>query len=466
MAGRTARAATQRLGRGGGTALPGLVASRLAPNLIGNLASALGQGTVTVTGTNGKTTTAHLLALIAERHGLRVLANRSGSNMERGLISAFVDAAGPSGNLPDLTDHIGIFEVDEAALPGLYPALRPRLALFLNLFRDQLDRYGEVDSVAGGWATMLQADGGATALALNVDDPSVAALAAGARGPVIGFGIEDAGMALETPEHAADARFHHCGGPYAYDATYTGHVGLWRCDRCGARRPAPIVAATNVEAGADGTAFDLVIDGASERVMLPLAGLYSVYNALGAAAAAYGLGVPAVTIAGALRNAAPAFGRQERFVIDGREVRVLLAKNPAGLNEVLRALHLAARDGVPLSLLMLLNDEIQDGHDVSWIYDADLETLAGRVGVLVASGGRAHDLALRLVLAGMEPAVVEPEPGRALEAALRLTPPGGRLDVIPTYTAMIAIRAVIAARTGVGPYWTPPVSPGGREVYR
>jgi UDP-N-acetylmuramyl tripeptide synthase len=175
-----------------------------------------------------------------------------------------------------------------------------------------------------------------------------------------------------------------------------------------------------------------------------------VYNALAAAAAAHALGVPAAMIVEALAAAGPAFGRQERFAVDGRTVRVLLAKNPTGLNEVIRAL---AIGGAPLHVLALLNDDIQDGRDVSWVYDADIEHLAALTPDVVCSGDRADDLALRFALAGIAPRAVEPDVERALDIALAGTPAGGRLEVVPTYTAMLQVREVLAHRAGVRPYW-------------
>ena len=449
LLGRAAAQASRRLHRGGGTALPGVVATSFAPDLI-ELFSTLGHGVVTVTGTNGKTTTAHLLTAAAERSGLSPLTNRSGSNLERGLASALVDAIDAAGRLPGAASRLGVLEVDEAALPALWPRLQPRVGVFLNLFRDQLDRYGEIDSIAEGWRAMVASDPGAPALVLNADDPSLQPLRAAARGRVVSFGIEDASVALPGAEHASDARFCACGSTFAYDRVYVGHVGHWRCRGCGIARAAPDVAARLVALREDGTDFELVTPGGSTAVSLPLVGLYSVYNALAGAAGALTLGVSLEVVRETLETAAPAFGRQERISISGREVRLLLTKNPAGLNAVIRTLLATAG---PLHLLWLLNDGIQDGEDVSWIYDADFELLAGREVGLVVSGSRAEDLALRLHLAGVEPDFVEPHTATALEEALAVVPRGGRLDVLATYTAMLELREMVAARAGAHHYW-------------
>lgn len=450
LVGRAAGQVVRRLGRGGGTALPGLIAGRLAPGLMESAVAQLGHGVVTVTGTNGKTTTAHLLTAAARGAGLRPLANRSGSNLERGIASSLVDAIDPRGGVRDSARRLGVFEVDEAHWPLLAPRLRPRVALFLNLFRDQLDRYGEVDSIAAAWRSAIGAASPAPVLVLNVDDPSVAQLAEDTTGEVIGFGIEDMSVALPAPEHATDARFCRCGATFEYEAIYMGHVGRWRCRGCARGRPAPRVAAEGVHLGAEETRFDLVIGDHRVPVAIPLAGLYSVYNALAAAAGAHALGLPVEATARALADSGPAFGRQERFRVEGRTVRLLLAKNPTGLNEVMRALEASSP---PLTLLAMLNDGIQDGRDVSWIYDADVERLAGLVRTLIVSGERADDLALRFALAGIEPSLVETGTGTALDAALRATPAGGRLEVIATYTAMLEIRELLAARSGTGHYW-------------
>ena len=453
IAGAAAAEASRRLGRGGGTALPGLVAATIAPDITAQLVRRAGAGTVVVTGTNGKTTTAHLLAECARAAGSEVIANRSGSNLERGIVSAFLADRGNGAR-----GRLGVLEVDEAALPPLLPALAPRAIVFLNLFRDQLDRYGEVDSVAEGWERMLIADASGATLVLNADDPSIAPLGDAARGEVVTFGIEDDGIARRGPDHASDARFCRCGAPFRYDAIFVAHAGRWRCDACGRSRPRPLVAAHEIEQFEDGSRFVLDLAGERIEVELPLQGLYPIYNALGAAAAAHALGLAAPVVARALAGAGPAFGRQERFQLRGRELRLWLAKNPAGMNAVLRALTAAgtAAGEAPqprLQILAALNDGIQDGRDVSWIYDADFELLAGHAASVCVTGDRADDLALRLRLAGVRVDLVQPHRASALDEALHRLPPGERLEVITTYTAMLQLREIIAAGSGVAPYW-------------
>ncbi|MBM4416590.1 MAG: DUF1727 domain-containing protein, partial [Chloroflexi bacterium] len=442
--------AARGLGRGGGTALPGLVASAIAPDLLESVLAQLGHGVLSVTGTNGKTTTTHLLAAIARVGGLRPLTNRSGSNLERGLVSACIDATDGRGRLARPADRVGLLEVDEAAWPVLLPRMGPRVAVFLNLFRDQLDRYGEVDSVAEGWRRALAAHASPLTLVLNADDPAVAQLAAVAPERVLAFGVDDAAVALPGAEHAKDVRFCSCGVAFAYDAIYMGHVGRWRCPGCGRARPALDVCARRVELDAEHTRFELHVQGRVVHVQSPLAGLYSVYDALAAAAGALALGLPLEAVGRALDEAGPAFGRQERFTLPRCSARLLLAKNPTGLNEVVRTLAATAE---PVTLLLLLNDDIQDGRDVSWIYDADVERLRGRVGALVIGGTRADDMALRCALAGLEPTAVVGATVGALDEALARTPEGGRLDIVATYTAMLSVRAELAHRAHARAYW-------------
>jgi UDP-N-acetylmuramyl tripeptide synthase len=449
--------ASRRLRRGGGTALPGVVAGRIDPFLTARLARQLGAGRVLVTGTNGKTTTARMLAGILREAGRDPVHNRSGSNLMRGIGTALLGAAGLRGRISGGAQRAGVFEVDEATLPAAARSLRPSVVVFTNLFRDQLDRYGEVDSIRTLWQRSLQALDRAACVVLNADDPSVAGLADGCRGRVVFYGVDaagsGAGAAGTGAEHAADARWcHACGAEYVYAPIYFGHIGLWRCPGCDRRRPDPHVQATRIApAPHGGQEVDLAGEGGSVHLSLPLDGLYNVYNAVAAFAGALALGVDGGTAAHGLAGFSAAFGRQERVAIDGRRVHVLLCKNPAGMNQALATV--LAHAG-PLHLLVALNDGVQDGRDVSWIWDVDFELLVGRLAAAVATGTRAADMALRLKYAGLDGALaLEPAAPRALDRALATTPPGGDLFVLPTYTAMMRLRELIAARGGSSSFW-------------
>ena len=446
LAGKAVRATARRFGHGG-TALPGLVAERVDPDIIRTLGAQL-ECSALVTGTNGKTTTARLLASILQEAGRAVVHNRAGSNLMRGLAAALVEAAGKDGRLPQAA--VGVFEVDEATLPSAAAATQPQVLVINNLLRDQLDRYGEIDAIRERWQHAIRALPTSTTVALNADDPLVATLAEDARGPVRFFGIDDELESVD--DHAAEAHWHpETGAEFVYDRIFYAHIGHWRCKDDGRGRPDPEARARAVAQSTDGVAFLMELGEESTQVSLPLVGLYNVYNALAAATAARLLGADVGSIATALASARPAFGRQERLSIDGHLVRILLGKNPAGLNEALRTL--LGRD-TALHLLVLLNDGLADGRDISWIWDTEWEALTPRVDSVVVGGSRAADMALRLGYAGFPaPRAVHVDIGRALDQALAGLPDNAELTVLPTYTALLDVRAQLGARAGVPPIW-------------
>jgi UDP-N-acetylmuramyl tripeptide synthase len=451
-AAKAAAALSRRLKVGGGTALPGLVAQRIDPAIVSEMASRLGRGSVIVTGTNGKTTTARLLRGVVRAGGMRAVANRAGSNLMRGIAAALAESAGLDGAFSASGRRIGVFEVDEATVREAARALKPRLVLFTNLFRDQLDRYGEVEHVAAIWRDVLGELGDSVTVALNADDPSLASLAQAAKGRVILYGLEDTSRGVDRLEHAADARWcSACGGELAYTTVFYGHLGHWRCPACRAARPAARVVATRVEQGAEGTRLTVALPGGEVLASLPLAGLYNAYNALAAVAAAWGLNIGSNATERGLGSFTAAFGRQERLVVGGRQVQVILAKNPAGLNEVLRTI---TADGAEKDVALFLNDDIADGRDVSWIWDVDFELLAGKARSLTVSGRRAWDMALRLKYGGLDSLPgVEEDAAAALRRALRSTPQDATLYVIPTYTAMLKVRELLARWARRPAFW-------------
>ena len=438
----------RRAGRGG-TSLPGKVLLRLAPRAIEQLARRLPEGNAVISATNGKTTTAAMVSSVLRRRGATLVHNRAGANMAGGIASTLAAAASPSGR--SLSGRFGLFEVDEFWLGQVTEQLRPRVLLLGNLFRDQLDRYGELETIAERWAGVTSALDGGTRLVLNADDPLVADLGR-ERSAVTYFGVDDDSLAFAELQHASDSKHcRRCGAAYRYDAAYLAHLGHYHCDNCGARRPEPTVVARDVELrGIRSAAFTLAVDGATARVELPLPGLYNVYNALGAAALALELGVDLPAIAAGLEAVEPAFGRAETVRLGDREASLLLVKNPAGANEVLRTLALEDRE---LDLLGVLNDGVADGRDVSWVWDADWELLAGGVRRMTCAGSRAAELALRLKYAGVDERrlhVVEALPA-ALDAAL--ADGSGPLYVLPTYTALIELKALLAERGHSQEYW-------------
>ena len=439
-----------RLGRrGGGTAITGLVAERVHPGLLRELGRQL-PGVTLVSGTNGKTTTTRLLASILAAAGTPFVTNRTGSNLARGVTGSLVAAAGPLGRLR-LRASSGLFEVDEASLPAVARALQPTVLVFTNLFRDQLDRYGEVDTVAALWREALAASPPDATLVLNADDPSVAALADGWRGPVHWFGVDDASFA-SAAAGASDARWcQSCGGAFGYGLRFFAPVGHWRCEGCGRGRVPLGTSATAVAFDLDSARF--VVTGLG-GVTLQLTGLYNVYNALAAIAAARVLAIEPAAVLRGLSASEAAFGRQERVVYRGRTLRILLCKNPAGANQVMLLLAALARQGKgPLAVAAMLNDGFADGQDVSWIWDVDFEALGDSVSAAFSGGVRAADMALRLTYAGWPSPIVAESPSGLLEALVSHTPAGADIFVMATYTAMLGLRAQLAREGAVTPFW-------------
>jgi lipid II isoglutaminyl synthase (glutamine-hydrolysing) len=433
-------------GRGGGTSLPGKVLTRLEPHAIGLLARRLPHGSAVISATNGKTTTAAMTAAVLERTGHALVHNRAGANMAGGVAAALA-AASRRGRL---TGDLGLFEVDEFWLGPVVEELAPRAILLGNLFRDQLDRYGELEIIADRWAEVVAGRAGRSSLVLNADDPLVADL--GRSGSPLYFGVDDDSLAFAELQHAADSKHcRRCGHPYAYEAIYLAHLGRYSCPNCGARRPEPAVIARAVELrGIRSAAFTLVVPDGEARVELPLPGLYNVYNALGAAALCLQLGAPLDAIVAGLEGVAPAFGRAETVELGGRPTSILLVKNPAGANEVLRTL---ALEGSQLDLFGVLNDNTADGRDISWVWDADWELLAPSVRRMTCSGTRAAELALRMKYAGVdaERLAVVPALADGLDAAL--ADGSGPLYALPTYTALLELRDLLARRGDVEGHW-------------
>src|SRR5581483_670627 len=411
-AARAAGALSRAAGRGGGTTLPGKLLWKLDPGAIDLLARRLDRGSVVVSATNGKTTTTAMAAGILRRRG-PIVHNASGANLVSGVASALLRAGDA---------ELGIFEVDEGALPEVARRLRPKALLLGNLFRDQLDRYGELELVAARWRDAVASLPDAL-LVVNADDPQVGDLGRD-RGAALRFGIDDPRHARPSLQHAADSKYClRCGTPYVYAAAYVGHLGDYRCPACGHARPALDVRAVDVALhGLDGCSFTLDAPEGRAGVRLALPGLYNVYNAVGAAALALGLGVPLDDVAAGLERFSAAFGRFERIPVGDRRLLMLLIKNPAGANEAVRTLV----DAVPPRLAVVaLNDAIADGRDVSWIWDVDFEPLLDGLETLVATGARAAELALRFAYGGFPRERIELVPSleEALDRGLALTPP-------------------------------------------
>jgi UDP-N-acetylmuramyl tripeptide synthase len=433
-----------RLARaGGGTTVPGKLLWKLDPGAVDALARRLPLGSALVSATNGKTTTAAMAAeILAGR--FRLAHNRSGANLVSGVASTLLAAGGA---------ELGLLEVDEGALPEVMRRVQPRAVCLGNLFRDQLDRYGELELVAERWRGAVAGLDPAAALVVNGDDPQLGALAAARPGTVV-YGLDDPRVARPALQHAADSKYCVvCGHPYDYAAAYVGHLGDYRCPNCGNARPPLEIAARSIELeGLERAAFDLVVPEGTRRIELGLPGLYNVYNALGAATLARALGASLDEIVAGLGRFSAAFGRFERIAVGDKGILLLLIKNPAGANEAIRTLV----DGRPPAVAVVaLNDAIADGRDVSWIWDVDFEPLLAGLERVVATGERAAELALRFAYGGLDEAAIEVEPdlARALDRGLELTPSGGELVVLPTYTAMLGLQRIVSDRGLAKRYW-------------
>ncbi|NLI98779.1 DUF1727 domain-containing protein [bacterium] len=450
--GKLLHALTRIIGRGGGTAMPGLVALRLCPGFLERITKDLRNGSIAVTGTNGKTTTTRMISDILRAKGYNPISNRQGSNLARGLASAALDRASLRGRL---SGDIGLWETDEAAFLPVADAVKPRLVVVNNLFRDQLDRYGEVERLRLSIKEAISRLPDESVLVLNADDPSVASLADGFQGRVVFFGLGDESWRLKGKVHAIDVRScRRCGGPLKYRINFLGHLGDWRCTKCESRRPKLDVKARDiVHKGMTG--MDAIVETrkGSFEMRLNLSGIYNVYNVLAAAAACEAMGVDLEIIEQSVQRFRPAFGRFERLEIEGRVLYLLLIKNPTGCNAVLETLLAANKE--PFHVLVAINDLTADGRDVSWLWDADFELLRNKISFAWTAGIRAADMTLRLKYAGIDmnnTAEIGDLESRFMKL-LHSVPKGKTLYCLPTYTAMLKLQDILARKGFKARYW-------------
>mgnify|MGYP001562644406 CR=1 FL=1 len=402
---------------GGGSAAPGLYALKIEPKLVEKLIQKIPQNIV-ITGTNGKTTTARMIAHFAKESNLKVIRNHTGSNLERGIASALIQSLGV--NLRHtgcvLDRHLGIWELDEATFNSVAPKIKPDLVVFLNVFRDQLDRYGEIDSVVKNWCEALKDLPKDTLVLLNGDDTNTLKLKNCFKGSVETFGVE--GFKIEG--EAIEKR---------------------------KTQPKLDFEAKNVKQnGLNGSSFSLIINQESLIINLPLPGIYHIYDALAAIAAASNL--PLTINHKLLTNFQPAFGRFEKLPFGS----IFLIKNPAGATQVFETINPNLRPND--RLLLTLNDNLADGTDVSWIWDANFELLTtNHKPLIICSGARATDLAVRLKYAGFDPKNITVEPN--LENALEQARKGlkGALYILPTYTALLEIQKILVKMKIKQNYW-------------
>lgn len=435
-----------RLARwGGGTSLPGLVAEKLAPDVSGTLSRELPGRSVLITGTNGKTTTSGLVRNILKDAGIKPVGNPSGSNLARGITSCLVEAAGLGGRIKA---KVGVLEVDEAALAAVSGRISTRAIAVLNLFRDQLDRHGEIDTLARLIGSSLE---NAETVYLNSDDALVASLfryvAEGTKLRYFAVDLADARSRHGTQSTDSD-RCPFCGARLQFDSTTFSHLGDYSCTSCAFHRPHPQVTAYVHGFSQDAMTLCLKTSDESAETVTSLVGLHNAYNMAAAAAIALDLGVPLADIARSLAGVSPSFGRGETFAIDDRRIQLFLAKNPTSFNQTIQTI----RPATPSPWLVLVNDNPADGRDVSWLWDVGFEELGGPGAQVICAGTRGLDVAVRLKYAGIESNVCL-DIRDALEFLLEAIPPGETGYVISTYTAMLEFRRLLSRRTRAKDFW-------------
>jgi len=462
-AGKAARSGIRRLGRGNGTAIPGLVTLAIDPKALASLVAEIPRGTTMVTGSNGKGTTCRMLAQVMRAAGLHPVLNQEGSNQRSGLATAMVARAAPTGHLPADGQAIGLFEVDEGSFPEILPHVgRPRAVVVTNIFRDQLDRYFEPAYIKALLERAMQDLPADTTLVLNADDPRVAYLAPDLPNPRLYFGMSDTELSRASADPTSDSpRCPRCAGELAYECIFYAHLGHWACAACGLARPEPDVRGTKIDLiGSSSTRLQVMTPTADTVLEIPLPGLYNAYNALAAVTAATEGRLPDWSFSAIETVTAGSF-RMERVQVTGHDVYLALAKNANGYTEVLRAV---LGDGEPKRMLLGLNDCPGKQPDTSWIWDVDFDALTGLVPAPVVSGNRAADLAVRLKYAGWlggpgrdrrygQDVVIEPDPVRAFQAAIAATPPGQPLWIVSTSIVLMAIRRWLRQQGYVRELW-------------
>jgi lipid II isoglutaminyl synthase (glutamine-hydrolysing) len=454
-AGKAAGAASKVLRVGGGTSFPGAVAHRIDPGVLRKVAAASDAGKIIVTGSNGKTTTCRMVAALARATGLIVTQNRAGSNLLQGVVSAAVQGSDLRGRMDA---GLLLLEVDEGTVRLVAPDLQPDMFLVTNIFRDQLDRFGELYSMAKSIEAVIEALPASATVLLNADDPLVASLAPAARATRLYYGIEADSVGTQVPEHAADTiRCVRCQHPLSYRMVYLSHLGDYHCPECDNARPALDVAVTGVQpAPAAGSEIIARTPQGTLSVQVPLPGIHNVYNAAAALACATAMSLPRplepAEAQRAMAGLRPAFGRLEEIQAGERRVMLAFVKNPTSYNTTMR--EVLRRPGRK-HVLAAHSNTVVDGEDFAWLWDVDLEQLVPQLASLTVSGTRAEEVSLRFKYADADQALTQVIPDRAaaLHRALAVTPPGESLYIFAGYTPMRELRTIMQRHAWVPPFW-------------
>lgn len=443
VAGTAAGFLSRRLKLGGGTSLPGAVGLKIDPELIKHLASQLSLISVVITATNGKTTTANMSAAVLKSLGLKLVHNSAGANLPFGVATALLKARKSA-------NQIGLFEVDEAAAQQIVKQLRPKLFLVGNIFRDQLDRFGELDKTANLIGEAVKALPKNSYLLLNADDPRVAALARlNTKVKPLFYGISANSPALSYVSQVAtdidSGNCPFCQKPLHYLQSYFSHLGNYACSSCGFKRPTLNFAATALQLAATDSTFILQTALGERKIKLPLPAFFNVYNALAAAAIGVVLGANLNQVEQSLNQFQTAFGRFETVAVGQKKVCLMLIKNPTGFNQIIATLNLNPE---PKSLVIAINDNLADGTDVSWLWDVDLHLL-GSQKLIITTGLRAEDMSLRLKYAEVKTTklTMVKKLSQAVAVGLQELKNGEQLYILATYTAMLDLRKIIKGET-------------------
>lgn len=431
----------------GGTAMPGRFALKVCPGLLGLLTR--GVKVVAITGTNGKTTSARMIETAFENEGMSYFANRSGANLISGITTEFVMNSTLSGKC---RREYAVIECDEAAAVRVFGQLNPQVIVVTNLFRDQLDRYGEVTHTLENIRTAVKAVPDAL-LCLNADCSLTSSLALDLPNKVVYFGMEKgAAPSHEATELSDASHCIRCKAEYEYDYISYGHLGGFRCPNCGySRHAADYAVADIVEQSSSGSTVVISARGEKRIVNINLPAMYNIYNAAGAYAAIVEMGLGADAAVRALGEFKCGFGRMEQFKLGGG-TKMMLVKNPAGCNQVVEFLQNVKEKFV---LVICLNDRGADGTDISWIWDVDFEALTrlgGSLQRVIVSGDRAGDMRVRIKYAGIDDGCIETERDYT-KLVRRIASKDLPVYIMPTYTAMLELREAVIKECGGSEFW-------------
>ena len=452
-AGKIAGASGRFFHIGGGTSLPGMIARRIDPNVLKSVVGASKAKKIVITGSNGKTTTARMMAAIADAGGRRVSQNRTGSNLLQGVTSVAVNFADMFGRLDR---DVLLFEIDEATIPLAVPEIQPDVVVITNIFRDQLDCYGELYAVARALNKMLESLPETSSIILNGNDPQVASFGSNAKAKRIFFGLETTEVGTPVPEQSADIiRCIHCDSDFIYEVAYMSHLGIYRCPECGYTLPTLDVAVTSVSLAPDGEGpshVKLRTPQGEIKLEIPLPGLHNVYNVAAAIAAATAAGFPLDKAQSALSNIRTAFGRLEKIQAGDKTIYLSFVKNPTSFNLILR---LIAQHAGKKHLLLAASHTVVDGEDFAWLWDVDIEEIADDVVDAICSGNKPEELAMRLKYAEIptDKITLIPDREAALDAALKNVESGGTLYIMSSYTPTQELRRIMQKRGWVKHFW-------------